>query len=113
MLAIFSLIRLQADYLLVIGVCLTLSIANIVGFTKCRKGVQVVFFIFYHNLVILVAGCGLLKCLFPKMSQYRHSNVMLYNLRINNRILFLINIFVKGNYHCEEFLGGLGLEIGL
>nr|POF08097.1 golgi apparatus membrane protein-like protein echidna [Quercus suber] len=36
-LAIFSLIRLQADYLLVIGVCLTLSIANIIGFTKCRK----------------------------------------------------------------------------
>ncbi|PWA55635.1 hypothetical protein CTI12_AA424020 [Artemisia annua] len=35
--AIFSLIRFQADYLLVVGVCLTLSIANIVGFTKCRK----------------------------------------------------------------------------
>ncbi|KAL5138631.1 Golgi apparatus membrane protein-like protein ECHIDNA [Glycine soja] len=29
LLAIFSLIRLQADYLLVVGVCLTLSIANI------------------------------------------------------------------------------------
>ncbi|KAH1071415.1 hypothetical protein GLYMA_03G230100v4 [Glycine max] len=27
---------LQADYLLVVGVCLTLSIANIVGFTKCQ-----------------------------------------------------------------------------
>lgn len=38
MLGIFSLIRFHADYLLVIGVCLTLSIANIVGFTKCRKG---------------------------------------------------------------------------
>lgn len=38
MLGIFSLIRLQADYLLVVGVCLTLSIANIIGFTKCRKG---------------------------------------------------------------------------
>jgi len=38
-LGIFSLIRLQADYLLVIGVCLSLSIANIVGFTKCNKGV--------------------------------------------------------------------------
>ncbi|XP_038714670.1 Golgi apparatus membrane protein-like protein ECHIDNA isoform X1 [Tripterygium wilfordii] len=37
-LGIFSLIRFQADYLLVVGVCLTLSIANIVGFTKCRKG---------------------------------------------------------------------------
>ncbi|KAL0364871.1 UNVERIFIED_CONTAM: Golgi apparatus membrane protein-like protein ECHIDNA [Sesamum angustifolium] len=35
--AIFSLVRLEADYLLVVGVCLTLSIANIVGFTKCRK----------------------------------------------------------------------------
>ncbi|CAI9103588.1 OLC1v1002102C2 [Oldenlandia corymbosa var. corymbosa] len=34
---IFSLIRFQADYLLVVGVCLTLSIANIVGFTRCRK----------------------------------------------------------------------------
>jgi hypothetical protein len=41
MLAIFSLIRLQADYLLVVGVCLTLSIANIVGFTKCKKGEQI------------------------------------------------------------------------
>ncbi|GFY89077.1 hypothetical protein Acr_06g0010170 [Actinidia rufa] len=36
-LGIFSLIRFRADYLLVVGVCLTLSIANIVGFTKCRK----------------------------------------------------------------------------
>ncbi|KAI4378074.1 hypothetical protein MLD38_015611 [Melastoma candidum] len=27
----------KADYLLVMGVCLTLSIANIVGFTKCQK----------------------------------------------------------------------------
>lgn len=37
-LGIFSLIRFEADYLLVVGVCLTLSIANIVGFTRCRKG---------------------------------------------------------------------------
>ncbi|KAL5783766.1 hypothetical protein ACOSP7_008795 [Xanthoceras sorbifolium] len=36
-LGIFSLIRFEADYLLVVGVCLTLSLANIVGFTKCRK----------------------------------------------------------------------------
>ncbi|KAL1809494.1 hypothetical protein DCAR_0729042 [Daucus carota subsp. sativus] len=36
-LGIFSLIRFQADYVLVVGVCLTLSVANIVGFTKCRK----------------------------------------------------------------------------
>ncbi|OMP09409.1 Clathrin adaptor, mu subunit [Corchorus olitorius] len=36
-LGIFSLIRFQADYLLVVGVCLTLNIANIIGFTKCRK----------------------------------------------------------------------------
>ncbi|XP_043708008.1 Golgi apparatus membrane protein-like protein ECHIDNA isoform X2 [Telopea speciosissima] len=36
-LGIFSLIRFQADYVLVVGVCLSLSIANIVGFTKCRK----------------------------------------------------------------------------
>lgn len=41
-LGIFSLIRFQADYLLVIGVCLSLSIANIVGFTKCRKGNTVI-----------------------------------------------------------------------
>ncbi|KAK6787890.1 hypothetical protein RDI58_016415 [Solanum bulbocastanum] len=31
--------KFQADYLLVVGVCLTLSVANIVGFTRCRKGV--------------------------------------------------------------------------
>ncbi|KAJ1417192.1 Golgi apparatus membrane protein TVP23-like [Sesbania bispinosa] len=36
-LGIFSLVRLQADYVLVVGVCLTLSIANIVGFSKCQK----------------------------------------------------------------------------
>ncbi|KAH0462161.1 hypothetical protein IEQ34_009736 [Dendrobium chrysotoxum] len=36
-LGIFSLIRFQADYILVVGVCLTLSVANIVGFTKCQK----------------------------------------------------------------------------
>ncbi|KAJ6306042.1 hypothetical protein OIU78_021383 [Salix suchowensis] len=42
-LGIFSLIRLQADYCLIVGVCLTLSIANIVGFTKCRKGEQTTF----------------------------------------------------------------------
>ncbi|KAG4396605.1 hypothetical protein GLYMA_19G227600v4 [Glycine max] len=41
MLAIFSLIRLQADYLLVVGVCLTLCIANIVGFTECQKSMLV------------------------------------------------------------------------
>ncbi|KAJ6974123.1 Golgi apparatus membrane protein-like protein ECHIDNA [Populus alba x Populus x berolinensis] len=36
-LGIFSLIRFEPDYCLIVGVCLTLSIANIVGFTKCRK----------------------------------------------------------------------------
>ncbi|XP_021279757.1 Golgi apparatus membrane protein-like protein ECHIDNA [Herrania umbratica] len=35
--AILSLLRFQADYLLVVGVCLSLGIANIIGFTKCRK----------------------------------------------------------------------------
>jgi hypothetical protein len=40
-LGVFSLIRLEADYLLVVGVCMTLSIANIVGFTKCNKGMVV------------------------------------------------------------------------
>ncbi|KAL1157227.1 hypothetical protein V6Z11_A08G142100 [Gossypium hirsutum] len=34
---IFSLVRLEVDYLLVVGVCLSLAIANIIGFTKCRK----------------------------------------------------------------------------
>lgn len=47
-LGIFSLIRFQADYLLVVGVCLTLSIANIVGFTKCRKGLSASLCSFYH-----------------------------------------------------------------
>ncbi|KAB5529133.1 hypothetical protein DKX38_019214 [Salix brachista] len=36
-LGIFSLIRFEPDYCLIVGVCLTLGIANIVGFTKCRK----------------------------------------------------------------------------
>ncbi|CAH8357848.1 unnamed protein product [Eruca vesicaria subsp. sativa] len=36
-LGIFSLIRFQADYLLVVGVCLSLNVANIIGFTKCKK----------------------------------------------------------------------------
>uniref|UniRef100_A0A5B7BTL7 Golgi apparatus membrane protein TVP23 n=1 Tax=Davidia involucrata TaxID=16924 RepID=A0A5B7BTL7_DAVIN len=36
-LGIFSVIRFEPDYVLVIGVCLSLSIANIIGFTKCRK----------------------------------------------------------------------------
>ncbi|KAJ6757000.1 hypothetical protein OIU74_026290 [Salix koriyanagi] len=36
-LGIFSLIRIEPDYCLIVGVCLTLGIANIVGFTKCRK----------------------------------------------------------------------------
>ncbi|GAA0161902.1 hypothetical protein Leryth_019735 [Lithospermum erythrorhizon] len=37
LLGVFSLIRFQADFCLVVGVCLTLSIANIVGFTRCHK----------------------------------------------------------------------------
>ncbi|XWS76690.1 hypothetical protein CRYUN_Cryun01aG0199300 [Craigia yunnanensis] len=36
-LGILSLIRFRADYILVVGVCLSLGIANIIGFTKCRK----------------------------------------------------------------------------
>ncbi|KAF2304790.1 hypothetical protein GH714_037986 [Hevea brasiliensis] len=36
-LGIFSIIRFEVDYVLVVGVCLSLSIANIIGFTKCRK----------------------------------------------------------------------------
>uniref|UniRef100_A0A7N0TFE6 Golgi apparatus membrane protein TVP23 n=1 Tax=Kalanchoe fedtschenkoi TaxID=63787 RepID=A0A7N0TFE6_KALFE len=34
---VFALVRFEADYCLVVGVCLTLSIANIVGFTRCHK----------------------------------------------------------------------------
>ncbi|KAK8976039.1 hypothetical protein V6N11_025538 [Hibiscus sabdariffa] len=34
---IFSMVRLEVDYLLVVGVCFSLAIANIIGFTKCRK----------------------------------------------------------------------------
>ncbi|XP_021889561.1 Golgi apparatus membrane protein-like protein ECHIDNA isoform X1 [Carica papaya] len=37
---IFSIIRFEPDYLLAVGVCLSLSLANIVGFTKCRKGMD-------------------------------------------------------------------------
>ncbi|KAI9400086.1 hypothetical protein POPTR_002G191700v4 [Populus trichocarpa] len=36
-LGIFSVIRFEADYVLVVAVCASLSIVNIVGFTKCRK----------------------------------------------------------------------------
>ncbi|RVW22105.1 Golgi apparatus membrane protein-like protein ECHIDNA [Vitis vinifera] len=45
LLGIFSLVRFQADYLLVVGVCLTLSLANIIGFTKCRKVILILAFI--------------------------------------------------------------------
>ncbi|GKU87073.1 hypothetical protein SLEP1_g1524 [Rubroshorea leprosula] len=36
-LGIISLIKFEPDYILVVGVCLSLSIANIIGFTKCGK----------------------------------------------------------------------------
>ncbi|KAL9269439.1 Golgi apparatus membrane protein-like protein [Drosera capensis] len=36
-LGIFSVIRFEANFLLVVAVCLSLSIANIMGFTKCQK----------------------------------------------------------------------------
>ncbi|KAA8549049.1 hypothetical protein F0562_000733 [Nyssa sinensis] len=36
-LGIFSVIRFEPDYVLVVGVCLSLGIANIIGFTKCCK----------------------------------------------------------------------------
>ncbi|KAB2017283.1 hypothetical protein ES319_D08G151800v1 [Gossypium barbadense] len=48
---IFSLVRLEVDYLLVVGVCLSLAIANIIGFTKCRKGMR---FRRFRFIVILV-----------------------------------------------------------
>ncbi|XP_061961409.1 Golgi apparatus membrane protein TVP23-like isoform X2 [Populus nigra] len=36
-LGIFSVKRFEADYVLVVAVCASLGIANIVAFTKCRK----------------------------------------------------------------------------
>ncbi|KAL9385128.1 hypothetical protein Peur_022138 [Populus x canadensis] len=39
-LGIFSVKRFEADYVLVVAVCASLGIANIVAFTKCRKGCQ-------------------------------------------------------------------------
>jgi hypothetical protein len=36
-LGIVAIVRFHFDYLLVVGVALVLSVANIVGFTKCRK----------------------------------------------------------------------------
>jgi hypothetical protein len=36
-LGIVAVIKFNLDYLLVVGVALVLSIANIIGFTKCRK----------------------------------------------------------------------------
>eukprot|EP01018_Ginkgo_biloba_P033282 Gb_13546 [translate_table: standard] len=36
-LGIVAIIKLNFDYLLVVGICLTLGIANIIGFTKCQK----------------------------------------------------------------------------
>jgi len=37
-LGIVALIKFNFDYLLVVGVAVILNAANIVGFTKCRKG---------------------------------------------------------------------------
>ncbi|KAG6558023.1 hypothetical protein Mapa_000202 [Marchantia paleacea] len=36
-LGIVAIVRVKLDYLLVVGVALVLSAANIIGFTKCRK----------------------------------------------------------------------------
>uniref|UniRef100_A0A6M2F1G0 Golgi apparatus membrane protein TVP23 n=1 Tax=Populus davidiana TaxID=266767 RepID=A0A6M2F1G0_9ROSI len=44
-LGIFSVLRYEADYVLVVAVCASLSIANIVGFTKCRKGLDILNFL--------------------------------------------------------------------
>jgi hypothetical protein len=37
-LGIIAIIRFNFDYLLVVAVALVLNAANIIGFTKCRKG---------------------------------------------------------------------------
>jgi hypothetical protein len=39
-LGIVAIIRLNFDYLLVVGVCVALSVANVIGFTKCNKGIS-------------------------------------------------------------------------
>lgn len=44
-LGIFSVLRYEADYVLVVAVCASLCIANIVGFTKCRKGLDILNFL--------------------------------------------------------------------
>lgn len=36
-LGIVAIIKINVDYLLVDGICLTLNMANIIGFTKCQK----------------------------------------------------------------------------
>ncbi|KAK6915700.1 Golgi apparatus membrane protein TVP23-like [Dillenia turbinata] len=62
-LAIVSLIKFQADYLLVVGVCLTLSVANIIGFTKCRKDAKQKIQQFATQTIasrLAIAKCGLI-----------------------------------------------------
>jgi hypothetical protein len=39
-LGIVAVIKFNLDYLLVVGVALVLSTANIIGFTKCRKDAE-------------------------------------------------------------------------
>ncbi|KAI5080949.1 hypothetical protein GOP47_0004132 [Adiantum capillus-veneris] len=36
-LGVVAIVKLNFDYLLVVGVCLALSIANLIGFTRCQK----------------------------------------------------------------------------
>ncbi|EFJ28157.1 hypothetical protein SELMODRAFT_146417 [Selaginella moellendorffii] len=36
-LGLVALIKFNFDYLLIVGICLTLGVANIIGFTKCRR----------------------------------------------------------------------------
>ncbi|XWS31865.1 hypothetical protein CRYUN_Cryun23aG0112400 [Craigia yunnanensis] len=57
-LGIFSLVRFHADYLLVVGVCLSLGVANINGFTKCRKGTR-----FCHFRFIVISTLSFVQCL--------------------------------------------------
>jgi hypothetical protein len=35
---IVALVKLELDYLMVVAVALVLSVSNIIGYTKCRKG---------------------------------------------------------------------------
>jgi hypothetical protein len=38
LMAIVALVKFELDYLMIVAVALVLSVSNIIGYTKCRKG---------------------------------------------------------------------------